>query len=423
MSCHGTPGNRAATSIACALTHTPSDEVSRRFHQLKREGSDTPAPSPEQTLEWLERQSLAIRNDETLSAWRKERLLAAIEGARTATIAGELPDGPTWHSWQNIRAACDEAHVHTWLAETAGLNVPITEAQPKEIDEKLADLWARINRERDLKRLKERDLVYARRNVGRYGITEDAVLRREQAVEESEAKLEALIDETAPYEREHARRGGWSRYFRVITSGEGHVHASMSCHSCYPTTTYVWLPSLSGQGEEEAVDEYGSEMCSHCFPSVLSHPRYQSRGRVAEAAAAARAAERAEREAVKAAKAITSPDGSPLAIGGGRYPEIIQSAVTAERTLVRKLAELQTDLSEEGRAASLAQHISWGGGRPSEEYSEILSQRADQARQDAERLIAALAHKRGTTGPEIESALAQKVNQMVRKIRRAQRPS
>lgn len=419
MSCHGTPGNRAATSIACALSRTASDDVSRRFHDLKREGTEEESPSQAEVLDWLDRQTLAVRTDETLSAWRIERLLGRIAEARTAVDGGDLPDGPTWHAWNNLRAACDDAHTHAWLVETAGLPMPLAEATPQNIDNKLADLWYRINRERELKRMREKDLHYARRNVGRYGITENTIAQREAAIAQSEATLDSLTDEAAPYESEYARRGGWARYFRVITSGEGHVHASMSCHSCYPTTVYVWLPTLSGQGADEAVDSYGSEMCSHCFPGVLTHPRYQSRGRIAEEAAEARAAERAERERIKTAKGINSPDGSPLRIGSGRYPERIGSEVTAQRTLVDRLVTLRTDLSPEAQARQVAEHEAYGHGVPTQDYAETLKARAEETQKDIDTLLAALAHKRGISAEEVKEAVETKVSAKVRSVERA----
>lgn len=60
---------------------------------------------------------------------------------------------------------------------------------------------------------------------------------------------------------------GWSRFF-LVTSSAGHVHSSMQCSSCRPTTRYGWLPELSGKTEAQAVDELGPALCSVCFPSA-----------------------------------------------------------------------------------------------------------------------------------------------------------
>jgi hypothetical protein len=60
---------------------------------------------------------------------------------------------------------------------------------------------------------------------------------------------------------------GWSRFF-LVTSSTGHVHSSMHCSTCRPTTTYGWLPELSGKTERDAVDELGPTLCSVCYPSA-----------------------------------------------------------------------------------------------------------------------------------------------------------
>ena len=60
---------------------------------------------------------------------------------------------------------------------------------------------------------------------------------------------------------------GWSRFF-VVTSSQGHIHSSMTCSSCYRTTTYGWLPELSGDSEAEAVATHGPALCTVCFPSA-----------------------------------------------------------------------------------------------------------------------------------------------------------
>lgn len=75
------------------------------------------------------------------------------------------------------------------------------------------------------------------------------------------ADLDRRIDEL------EATYTGWPRYF-LVTSSQGHIHSTMSCHTCRPTTRYGWLPSLSGQDEEQAVAAHGPALCSVCFPSA-----------------------------------------------------------------------------------------------------------------------------------------------------------
>lgn len=63
------------------------------------------------------------------------------------------------------------------------------------------------------------------------------------------------------------RRGGWSRFFVVRASG-GHIHSSLHCQTCRPTTDLGWLPQMSGRTEADAVAEEGPLLCTVCYPSA-----------------------------------------------------------------------------------------------------------------------------------------------------------
>lgn len=97
---------------------------------------------------------------------------------------------------------------------------------------------------------------------------------------ETIARLEADMAEL------EATYTGWSRFF-LVTSSAGHVHSSMHCSTCRPTTAYGWLPNLSGKTEAEAVAELGPNLCSVCFPSA---PVEHVGGKITKAAAAKLAA-------------------------------------------------------------------------------------------------------------------------------------
>lgn len=100
---------------------------------------------------------------------------------------------------------------------------------------------------------------------------------------EREAKLAEL------HEAEQALQAlytGWSRFF-LVTSSSGHVHSSTHCQTCRPTTTYGWLPQLSGKDEASAVAELGPTLCSVCFASA---PTEWTAGKKITAAQAARKA-------------------------------------------------------------------------------------------------------------------------------------
>jgi hypothetical protein len=80
-----------------------------------------------------------------------------------------------------------------------------------------------------------------------------------EAVRANAAAQQPLADE---YAVEH-----WSRFFLVQNTG-GHIHSSMQCSTTFPTTQWAWLPSLSGLGEDAAVEQEGPRLCSACFPSA-----------------------------------------------------------------------------------------------------------------------------------------------------------
>lgn len=77
-----------------------------------------------------------------------------------------------------------------------------------------------------------------------------------------------LREEMAELDAEYAARGRWSRFFLVTSSAGGHIHSSMSCHTCKLTTEYGWQPQLSGKTEPDAVAEHGAILCTACFPSA-----------------------------------------------------------------------------------------------------------------------------------------------------------
>jgi hypothetical protein len=92
-----------------------------------------------------------------------------------------------------------------------------------------------------------------------------------QQVRDNLDKLDQLEIDIAKAEGEYmeleAAYTGWSRFF-LVTSSRGHIHSSMGCSTCRPTTTYGWLPGLSGLTETDAVAEHGPALCSVCFPTA-----------------------------------------------------------------------------------------------------------------------------------------------------------
>lgn len=90
----------------------------------------------------------------------------------------------------------------------------------------------------------------------------DALSARDRALDDLTENA-AASEELEDIWREHQ----WSRFF-LVTSSIGHIHSSMYCSTCRPTTTFGWLPHLSGHGEREAVELHGPALCTVCFPSA-----------------------------------------------------------------------------------------------------------------------------------------------------------
>lgn len=121
------------------------------------------------------------------------------------------------------------------------------------VDTEIAEIGTRVAKARSV-------LAYARKAAaGERGYT----LRPGEPAA-AEAALDAALDE---YYAAEARYTGWSRFFLVQNTG-GHIHSSMNCSTCYPTTQFGWLVELAGLTEAEAVAEYGEILCSVCYPSA-----------------------------------------------------------------------------------------------------------------------------------------------------------
>lgn len=144
------------------------------------------------------------------------------------------------------------------------------------------------------------------------------------AAERAERQLPQLREQLAeaelaeaPYKVEWDRRGGWTRAYLVVTKGDGHVHRSMSCNTCFPTTHFNWLTQLSGANEQEIVDQAGERACTVCYASAPVELRLDRTTTLFSEDEKRRKAERAEREAKKAAKEAAFPrneDGTRLVI-------------------------------------------------------------------------------------------------------------
>lgn len=105
----------------------------------------------------------------------------------------------------------------------------------------------------------------------------------------------------------------WTRAFLVINSN-GHVHKSMDCSTCFPTTRYQWLVQYSNDDEKTIVEDAGQDACTVCYPSapaeVLNRP-----SRIVTADKIAKAQAKAEREAKREARIAKEKANAPTASG------------------------------------------------------------------------------------------------------------
>lgn len=279
----------------------------------------------------------------------------------------------------------------------------ITTATPVEIDTVIAEIYrrgyvARAARDSKIGHMVDYREGIAKRDAGdrRYSCYNDAKLAELEAkVDALSAEVRAIFAEANPFEAEFTCRGGWTRAFLVTGTGTGHVHKSMWCNTCYPTTEFAWLPEMSGKDESEIVEAAGERACTVCHPSApvatLARPTtlFSHDERIAQAARDAKAAAKAERDAAKATKAISNPDGSPLRSGSGW---VIATERSAE-------IEYVDDAAYVTAVAAGYPHVG----------------RLDTAADYCNRFLAAVAAKHGTT---VETEIARITPKVTARVKR-----
>lgn len=222
-------------------------------------------------------------------------------------------------------------------------------------------------------------------------------------IKTEKANLAKAQNETIPLttqynqcQDEFNRRGGWTRFW-IVTNATGHIHSSMSCSTCFPTTQYAWLPDLSGMNDGQVVELAGKMACTNCFPDAPVETRNrpsQIEEPERKAAREAREAKAAEKAAKTALKAITNPDGSEIKLAG-KWGERITTEYSAQQTFSRNLVHLILHETGQRTIGNL-------------EYVEEM--RVDNAV-----LLVALAHKRGTTEAEQLALSTKKAQTTIKK--------
>ena len=183
----------------------------------------------------------------------------------------------------------------------------------------------------------------------------------------------------------------WTRAFLVLASN-GHVHSSMDCNTCFPTTRYNWLVQYSNDNESTIVEDAGQDACTICYPSapadVLNRP-----SRIVTADKIAKAAAKAERDAKKAAKLAKEKADAPTASGeflyfkDGKYTEVIRT----ERSAVTEWFDLQYGIN-----SKIVTHY-YSGEAHSEESIQEQKDRILKAKDKADIICKSLAEKHGVS--------------------------
>lgn len=227
------------------------------------------------------------------------------------------------------------------------------------------------------------------------------------ALRDEQLAVSAVRKVMKVYEDEFDRRGGWTRAF-LAQSYDGHVHNGQECSTCHhgeERTRFTWMVAYSGKDEAEIIKAAGVRACTTCYPDAptadLKRPTVMFTEDEIEAQAAReqRAADKAKRDADKTAKGITTPDGGPLR-------DKSSGRIATERTAVIEATDALSDRYKNLRAAQIIEADP--GLAPFFLDEERRARNEAEERSYAMRLIAAIAHKRGTTGEEVLAELEPK---------------
>jgi len=194
----------------------------------------------------------------------------------------------------------------------------------------------------------------------------------------------------------------WTRAFLVINSN-GHVHSSLNCSTCFPTTRYQWLVQYSNDDENTIVEDAGQDACTVCYPSapaeVLNRP-----SRIVTADKIAKAQAKAEREAKKAERIAKEKANAPTA--SGKFLTYKEGKWTREIKTERSAVTEWFDHYATSQRSIVTQYFN---GEPhSEESIQNQKERIAFAGEIAQLICFNLAEKHGITYEEQEAILIKK---------------
>lgn len=260
----------------------------------------------------------------------------------------------------------------------------------KEVDGRLAalldsiyDVLGQVGRYRDL--VKNPSRYWSERQVESY---------RQQLV-----KYEQELDRLRNlYDEEEKNYSGWSRAFLVVNSN-GHIHSSRSCSTCYDSTKYVWLTQMSGESRLEIAELAGEKACTVCYPDAPSE-YFQKKCQLEDPKVVAARKEREEKAEKKRqeqeVKGIKDLDGSDLKVEdlyGSRYRTPLNTLRSAEIWVVDAMVFL----------ANVREH---------------QKSRVPVVTAEVERVMLAIANKKGETFDQVLKQFGEKVEKKLKKIER-----
>jgi len=194
----------------------------------------------------------------------------------------------------------------------------------------------------------------------------------------------------------------WTRAFLVLASN-GHVHSSLDCSTCFPTTRYQWLIQYSNDDEATIVDDAGQDACTICYPSAPAETLNRP-SRIVTADKIAKAQAKAEREAKKAERIAKEKANAPTASGKfltykeGKWTREIRTERSAITEWYSQYADSQREIVTEY----------YDGTPHTEESIQHQKDRKAFAGEIAQLICFNLAEKHGITYEEQEAILIKK---------------
>jgi hypothetical protein len=269
----------------------------------------------------------------------------------------------------------------------------IQDATPVEIDTELAEIYVRAYQAEDgvaqiANWLKSAKDALARKVAGERfysSATPEYVVELEAKLAVARDTASATWALTAPYDAEYVRRGRWTRVYLVDNNG-GHVHRTMSCDTCFPSTRFVWLPEYSGRPDAEVIADAGALTCLTCFGGIRDEILHE-RGVDPTAArtkieAPARRAARLEREAAKAARdakaakagILDAETGGELRVAWLGGTEVLRTLRTARTWLTD-----QYDWKSNVNAADVARVVAATAKKEGKDAATVIAEAKQRA--------------------------------------------